>query len=153
MEVQLKFIKKVVSILATGITLVTFLISEFCTEPKGPNYIEYTDLSKFYLNIYIFCLLLLCFIHSINSTMICSIFLNRLGIITTDKGKIVLISAIFFMYFYTGSKPQKIFGIISFLSASGLLITELLINRNTSKSFVQEKKESTNNVESNTSKQ
>ena len=131
MKVSFELIKQIVAIISTGTNLGAFIVTTLCTKPKSENFVEYTDLSKFYLNIYIFCLLLLCFIHSINSTIICSLFSERLGIITSNKGKLILAIAIFTMFFCTDSTPQKLFGMISFVASLALFLAELLLNCDT----------------------
>ena len=124
MKLTLNLIKKGISIMSTGAILLTFLISILSTNTKSPNFIEYTDLSKFFLNLYMFIILALIFCHTIYPKIICSIFTKRFAIITTEKGKLILLSAILIMYFGTGSTPQKVFGIIAFLATFGLFISK-----------------------------
>ena len=133
MEMNFVLIKKIITILSTGTFLVTFIVTTLCTNTKSPNFIEYTDLSKFFLNLYIFILLLLCFGHSIYPSIICNIFTDRLGIITTDRGKTVILTSILVMYFSTESMPQKLFGMISFVSTLGLFLSDLILNCETLK--------------------
>ena len=124
MKFSIEFIKKIISILCTGTILLTFIITTLSTNKNSPNFIEYTDLSKFFLNLYIFIILALIFCHTIYPKIICSIFTKRFAIITTEKGKLILLSAILIMYFGTGSTPQKVFGIIAFLATFGLFISK-----------------------------
>ena len=133
MKLTFELIKKIVRILTTLVCLGSFIVTTLCTKTKSPNFIEYTDLSKFFLNLYILILLLLCFLDSIYPRLVCKIFSDRIGIITTDKGKIFLLSAIMTMYFSTESMPQKLFGMISFVSVLGLFLAVLLLNCETLK--------------------
>ena len=133
MKITFELIKQIISILSTSTCLGTFIITTLLTNSKSPNFIEYTDLSKFFLNLYIFILLLLCFFHSIYPPMVCKIFIDRLGIITTDRGKIVILTSILVMYFSTESLTQKLFGMISFVSTLGLFLSVLIFNCDTLK--------------------
>ena len=158
MKFSIDLIKNSITIICTGIILLTFVLTTLSTNKKSPNYIEYTDLSKFFLNLLILFLLTLIFIHSINPKYVCSIFIKRFGFISTQKGKLILLSAISLMYFGTGSLPQKIFGLISFLTTFSLFLSEYFFNCKMPKknAFVEEKtnnayKENTNTVITTTS--
>ena len=141
MQFSFDLIKKSITIICTGIILFTFIITTLSTNKNSPNYIEYTDLSKFFLNLLIFFLLTLIFSHSLNPKIVCSIFIKRFGFISTQKGKLILLSAISIMYFGTGSLPQKIFGLISFLTTFSLFLSEYFFNCKMQKknAFVDEK--------------
>ena len=133
MKMNFELIKQIITSISTGTCLVTFIVTTLCTNTKSPNFIEYTDLSKFFLNFYIFILLLICFCHAIYPKLVCSLITNRLGLIITDRGKIVLIASIIVMYFSTDSMPQKLFGMISFVAVFGLYLADLLLNCDTLK--------------------
>ena len=133
MKITFELIKQIVAIISTLVCLGAFIVTTLCTKTKNPNFIEYTDLSKFLLNLYILILLLLCFLHSISPSLVCKMFTDRIGIITTDRGKIFLLTAIMTMYFSTESMPQKLFGMISFVSVLGLFLADLLLNCETLK--------------------
>ena len=128
MKMNFELIKQIITTLSTGTCLATFIVTTLCTNTKSPNFIEYTDLSKFFLNFYIFILLLICFCHAVYPKLVCSLITNRLGIIINDRGKIVLLTSIIVMYFSTESMPQKLFGMISFVSVFGLYLADLLLN-------------------------
>ena len=133
MKITFELIKKIITSITTAVSLVTFIVTTLCTNTKSQKYIEYTDLSKFFLNFYILLLLLLCFCHSIYPKLVCKIFTDKIGIITSDRGKIVILSAIIIMYFSTESMPQKLFGMISFVAVFGLFLADLLLNCDTLK--------------------
>ena len=145
MEMNLEFIRKIILIMATGIILLNFIIMILTTNKNSPNFIEYTDLSRFFLNLYTFTLLALILGHSIYPKILCNIFTKKLGIITTVKGKIILLSSIFIMYFGTGNKPQKIFGMIAFIATFCLFLSNLFLKcknvnfGNNNNAFVEEK--------------
>ena len=133
MKIDFGLIKKIITILSTGTTFVSFIVTELCTNKKSKNYVEYTDLSKFCLNLYIFILLLLCFCHALYPKMVCFLFTNGFGIITTDRGKLYIMSLIIIMFFSTESLTQKLFGMISFVAAFALFLADLLLNCETLK--------------------
>ena len=140
MQLTSESIKKIISILATGIILLNFIITIFTTDKNSSNYLEYTDLSKFFINLYTLILLILIFCHTIYPKIICSIFSKGISIIVTEKGKIILLSAIFIMYFGTGNKPQKIFGMISFICTFGLFLSNLYCRNLKNNLFTEENK-------------
>ena len=152
MNLSFKLIKQLISILATGIILLTFIITILTTNTKSPNYIEYTELSKFLLNLYTLIILSLIFGHSVYPQMICSIISKKFAIILSEKGKIIILSSIFIMYFGTGSLPQKLFGMIAFIGTFSLFISNLFIKCkfNQTEGFTEEKK--INNFTTNNSK-
>ena len=133
MKITFELIKKITTSLATAVSLISFIVTTLCTNTRSQKYIEYTDLSKFFLNFYIFLLLLLCFCHSVYPKIVCKIFTEKIGIITSDRGKIIILSAIIIMYFSTESMPQKLFGMISFVAVFGLFLADLLLNCETLK--------------------
>ena len=133
MKLTFELIKQIITSLVTATSLVSFIVTTLCTNTKSQNFIEYTDLSKFFLNFYIFIILLLCFCLSIYPKLVCKIFTDKIGIISSDKGKIVIQTSIFIMYFSTESMPQKLFGMISFVEVFGLFLADLLLNCDTLK--------------------
>ena len=128
MKYNFPLILRIISILSTGTTFFSFIITNLCTNVKSPNFIEYTSLSKFFINFYIFVILLLCLLHSIYPQIICQILISGFGIISTTKGKIIIICIIDVMYFSTENLPQKLFGMITFVSNLALLLGNLIFN-------------------------
>ena len=133
MKINFELIKQIISTICTLTILGAFIVTELCTKTKSPKFIEYTDLLKTLLNLYIFFILSLCFFHSVYPKGVCKIFTNNLGIITTDRGKIIILSSIIIMYFSTESLPQKLFGMISFVAVFALFLADLLLNCETLK--------------------
>ena len=133
MKITFELIKQIISILSTATMFVSFIVTTLCTNKKSPKFIEYTDLSKSFLNIYIGLLLLLMLCHSINPKMVCTIFTDRIGIIASDRGKITLSILIIIMYFSTESMPQKLFGMISFVCVFALILFDFFLNCDTLK--------------------
>ena len=128
MKYNFPLILRIISILSTGTIFFSFIITNLCTNVKSPNFIEYTSLSKFFTNFYIFVILLLCLLHSIYPQIICQILISGFGIISTTKGKIIIICIIDVMYFSTENLPQKLFGMITFVSNLALLLGNLIFN-------------------------
>ena len=128
MKYNFPLILRIISILSTGTIFFSFIITNLCTNVKSPNFIEYTSLSKFFINFYIFVILLLCLLHSIYPQIICQILISGFGIISTTKGKIIIICIIDVMYFSTENLPQKLFGMITFVGNLALLLGNLIFN-------------------------
>ena len=128
MKYNFPLILRIISILSTGTIFFSFIITNLCTNVKSPNFIEYTSLSKFFINFYIFVILLLCLLHSIYPQIICQILISGFGIISPTKGKIIIICIIDVMYFSTENLPQKLFGMITFVSNLALLLGNLIFN-------------------------
>ena len=128
MKYNFPLILRIISILSIGTIFFSFIITNLCTNVKSPNFIEYTSLSKFFINFYIFVILLLCLLHSIYPQIICQILISGFGIISTTKGKIIIICIIDVMYFSTENLPKKLFGMITFVSNLALLLGNLIFN-------------------------
>ena len=53
MKISFELIKQIISILCTFSILGAFIVTELYVKTKGPTFIEYTNLFKFLLNLYI----------------------------------------------------------------------------------------------------
>ena len=127
-KINYDLILRIISILSLGTSFFSFIITTLLTNTKSPNFIEYTDLSRFFLNLYIFIILLLCLVHSVYPSILCTIITESLSIITTIKGKIILSLAIDVMFYSTESLPQKLFGMITFVCVLALFLGDLVLN-------------------------
>ena len=127
-KINYDLILRIISILSLGTSFFSFIITTLLTNTKSPNFIEYTDLSRFFLNLYIFLILLLCLVHSVYPSILCTIITESLSIITTIKGKIILSLAIDVMFYSTESLPQKLFGMITFVCVLALFLGDLVLN-------------------------
>ena len=145
MEFNFELIKRVISIISTGVIFLTFIIATLSTNKNNVNFIEYTDLSKLFINFYTAIVLLLIFLHSINPKYMLNIIEKNFGIVYHKNGKLIVLSAIFISYFGTGSLPQKNFGMISFFATFILFLSEYFLKSKDSKrtSFVEEKNSNT----------
>ena len=128
MKIDFDLILRIISILSLGTSFFSFIVTTLVTNTKSPNFIEYTDLSKFFLNLYVFLILLICLIHSIYPKIVFTFITEGFGIITSIKGKIILSLAIDIMYYSTDNLPQKLFGMISFVSVLALFLGDLVLN-------------------------
>ena len=127
-KINYDLILRIISILSLGTSFFSFIITTLLTNTKNPDFIEYTDLSRFFLNLYIFLILLLCLVHSVYPSILCPFITESLSIITTIKGKIILSLAIDVMFYSTESLPQKLFGMITFVSVLALFLGDLVLN-------------------------
>ena len=128
MKIDFDLILRIISILSLGTSFFSFIVTTLVTNTKSPNFIEYTDLSKFFLNLYVFLILLIFLIHSIYPKIVFTFITEGFGIITSIKGKIILSLAIDIMYYSTDNLPQKLFGMISFVSVLALFLGDLVLN-------------------------
>ena len=128
MKYNFPFILRIISIISIGTSFISFIVITLCTNVKSPNFIEYTSVSKFFLNLYILILLLLSLIHSIYPKIVCQMMTSGLSITTTYRGKIILLCVVDVMYLSTDNLPQKLFGMITFVCALALLLGNLVFN-------------------------
>ena len=146
MKINYDLILRIISILSIGTSLFSFIVTTLITKTKSPKFIEYTDLPKFFLNFYVFLILLLCFLDSVYPNLICHTITHSFGIIKTIRGKIILSGLIDVMYYSTDNLPQKLFGMISFVSVLALLLGYLVLNCEILKQkAVEENSENNNN--------
>ena len=127
-KINFDLILRIISVLSLGTSFFSFIVTELVTNTKSPNFIEYTDLSRFFLNLYILLIYLLCLVHSVYPSILCPIITESLSIITTIKGKIILSLAIDIMFFSTESLPQKLFGMITFICVLALFLGDIVFN-------------------------
>ena len=119
-------IKRKIQILVFSLNLITFIIITSCTINSNENYIEYTNLSKIFSNIYIILTLLVLLIHSISSKLICKFISEDFSFLTNDIGKIISNLSIGILFWSSNNTPHVIFGIINFISSIALSISEFI---------------------------
>ena len=147
MKINYDLILRIISILSVGTSFFSFIVTTLVTNTKSPNFIEYTDLSKFFLNFYIFLILLLCLLDSLNLNFFCTTITHSFGIISTIKGKMILMGTIDVMYYSTDSLPQKLFGMITFICVLALLLADQVLNCKILKQkAIDENNENNNNI-------
>ena len=144
-------IKRKIQILVFSLNLITFIIITSCTINSNENYIEYTNLSKIFSNIYIILTLLVLLIHSISSKLICKFISEDFSFLTNDIGKIISNLSIGILFWSSNNTPHVIFGIINFISSIALSISEFIFQFNIVKfiHFDTESNEENKNEEAN----
>ena len=121
-------VKRKIQIVIISLNLISFIIISFYINDKNTNYLEYTDLPKFCTNTYIIILLLLVLIHSIYPNFICKIISENLNILTSSKGKIIIILSIGIQFWTSNNNLHVIFAIINFISSFILILCEFIFD-------------------------
>jgi hypothetical protein len=119
-------IKRKIQILIFSLNLIAFIIIASYTTNNNENYVEYTNLSKIFSNIYIILTLLILLIHSISSKLICEFISEDFSFLTNDIGKIIINLSIGVLFWSSNNTPHVIFGIINFISSIALFISEFI---------------------------
>ena len=120
------FIKKIIQTLVFALNLISFTIMILLIDYKKNNYRKYTNLSKFFLNFYIFSILFILLLHSIYPKILCSAFTYNFPIITKDIGKMIINLSIGILYWSSNNNPHVIFVIINFVSSFALFLCEFI---------------------------
>ena len=105
------------------ISIFTIILS---TEIKTNNHKEYTGVSHFFLNLYIIIIFILLLGHSLYPRFKPTIINTYFKFILINKGKIIIIFLISFIYRYSKSIPHYILGILLFISSLLLFIFEFI---------------------------
>lgn len=130
MKITFDLIRKVYLILASLTNLVTFIVVILCTSPSYKYFIEYTTLSRFFINLYTLMLLLILFLHTIYPKVLCGIIVKNMSFLSYNKGKIAIHFILSTMYWSTDHIPHFLFAAISFVSTLGMLIFEIIFDCN-----------------------
>lgn len=125
MAITFQQFKRFFEIAAFGLNLFVFIISIICTKKDNENFIEYTDLSKFFISLYVFLMILLILLHEIKPSIICSIFSKNIGVITSSRGKIIITFLIAGIYWTPDFTPQLAYSLIVFASTIFLLAIQV----------------------------
>ena len=105
------------------ISIFTIILS---TEIKANNHQEYTGVSHFFLNIYILIIFILLLGHSLFPRLKPTIINKYFKIILINRGKIIIIVLISFIFRFSKSMPHYILGILLFISSLLLFIIEFI---------------------------
>ena len=124
MNTCFSFIKNKIRIILITLNFVTFIIITTIMNKNSDDYNEYSTLSKYCSNCYIFIILLISLIHSINPKLICKMISHNLGILVCDKGKIIINLSLGILYLNNKNTPQLIFSITNFITSFGLFLCE-----------------------------
>lgn len=110
------------------INLICFLMIPFRVNSKDVNYVEYTSLSKSISNCYIIIILLIMLIHSIFPKMMLFGIKENLSILTSDRGKLVLIITIGILFWTSDNKIHTFFTVINFITFFALFLCEFIFD-------------------------
>ena len=126
MKVDYPIIKKYLQIIVFSLNLFIFLLVLFTTNSNNKNYKEYTSMVKFFLWLYV----MLIYTFLIMITIYPGLLYFRLKkgflFVFTDKGKIIISYSICLIYWFSRNKPQLVYGIISTITTTLLLIYEFI---------------------------
>ena len=126
MKVDYPIIKKYLQIIVFSLNLFIFLLALFTTNSNNKNYKEYTSMVKFFLWLYV----MLIYTFLIMITIYPGLLYFRLKkgflFVFTDKGKIIISYSICLIYWFARNKPQLVYGIISTITTTLLLIYEFI---------------------------
>ena len=121
-------IKRRIQIVIISLNLISFIIITILINNKKRNYNEYTNLSRFFSNLYIIIILLILLVDSITPKCIPNIFSENISILTKSKGKISIIISIGCLFWTSNNFPHVLFGVINFISVFILILCEFIFD-------------------------
>ena len=139
MKVDYPKIKKFLQIGIFSIDILVFLLVIFSTNSSSDKYKEYTNLSKFFLDLYIIAIYSILIIVTIMPALIYFRIKKYILFIFTDKGKVIISFAISLIYWFARNKPQLVLGIILTLNSIILLIYEFIFHFTKVETFLNSK--------------
>ena len=126
MKIDYPKIKKYLQIAIFSLNLFVFLLVLFTTNSKSKNYKEYTGVVKFFLWLYIILIYAFLIVITIYPGLLYFKLKKYFLFAFTDKGKIILSYSICLIFWFAKNKPQLVFGIISTICTTILLIYEFI---------------------------
>ena len=139
MRVNYPKIKKFLQIGVFSFNLLIYLLVLFSTNSKNKNYKEYTGASKFFLGFYILVINSFLIVISIFPAMLYIKMKRYFLFAFEDKGKIVLSYSICLIYWFARNKPQLVYGIISTITTTILLLYEFIFYFQKVENFINSK--------------
>ena len=139
MKLDYPKIKKFFQIGIFSFNLLVNLICLFSTNSKNKNYKEYTGIVKFFLYLYIMAIYGFLIMITIYPFLLYHKMKKHLLFVFTDKGKIIISYLISFIFLFSRNKPQLIFGILSTISTTILLIYEFIFYFQKVENFLNDK--------------
>ena len=121
-------IKKILQIGIFAIDLLVFLLVIFTTNSSSEKYKEYTDSSKFFLDIYIIGIYAILILITIYPRLIYYRIKRHILFVFTDKGKVIISFGISLIYWFAKNKPQFVLGFILTITSLVLLIYEFIFH-------------------------
>ena len=139
MRVDYPKIKKFLQIGVFSFNLLIYLLVLFSTNSKNKNYKEYTGASKFFLGFYILVINSFLIVISIFPAMLYIKMKRYFLFAFEDKGKIILSYSICLIYWFARNKPQLVYGIISTITKTILLLYEFIFYFQKVENFINSK--------------
>ena len=139
MRVDYPKIKKFLQIGVFSFNLLIYLLVLFSTNSKNKNYKEYTGASKFFLGFYILVINSFLIVISIFPAMLYIKMKRYFLFAFEDKGKIILSYSICLIYWFARNKPQLVYGIISTITTTILLLYEFIFYFQKVENFINSK--------------
>ena len=139
MRVDYPKIKKFLQIGVFSFNLLIYLLVLFTTNSKNKNYKEYTGASKFFLGFYILVINSFLIAISIFPAMLYMKMKRYFLIAFEDKGKIILSYSICLVYWFARNKPQLVYGILSTITTTILLLYEFIFYFQKVENFINSK--------------
>ena len=139
MRVDYPKIKKFLQIGVFSFNLLTYLLVLFTTNSKNKNYKEYTGASKFFLGFYILVINSFLIVISIFPAMLYMKMKRYFLFAFEDKGKIILSYSVCLVYWFTRNKPQLVYGILSTITTTILLLYEFIFYFQKVENFINSK--------------
>jgi hypothetical protein len=143
--VDLEQIHELVTKFIYCLDLFYFLCLVLFLNTKAENYKSFTNVSKFFLNIYIFGLFTLIIIHNVAPGILCKIFTNNFKAFTRTYGKVIITSVIALIYIGSSNTSECFFGILVIISNIAILALNFMINKNVDNSDRQNMSKHENN--------
>ena len=139
MRVDYPKIKKFLQIGVFSFNLLIYLLVLFTTNSKNKNYKEYTGVSKFFLGFYILVINSFLIAISIFPAMLYMKMKRYFLFAFEDKGKIILSYSICLVYWFARNKPQLVYGILSTITTTILLLYEFIFYFQKVENFINSK--------------
>ena len=128
MKLDYPKIKKFLQIGIFSIDLLVFLLVLFSTNSSSEKYKEYTDSSKFFLDLYIIGIYVILILVTIYPRLIFYRIKRYILFVFTDKGKVIISFCLSLIYWFAKNKPQFVLGFILTITSIVLLIYEFIFH-------------------------
>ena len=139
MKVDYPKIKKFLQIGVFSFNLLIYLLVLFSTNSKNKNYKEYTGVSKFFLGFYILVMNSFLIVITIYPAMLYLKMKRYFLFVFEDKGKIIISYSICLVYWFARNKPQLVYGILSTITTTILLLYEFIFYFQKVENFINSK--------------
>ena len=139
MRVDYPKIKKFLQIGVFSFNLLIYLLVLFSTNSKNKNYKEYTGASKFVLGFFILVMNSFLIVITIYPAMLYLKMKKYFLFAFEDKGKIIISYSICLVYWFARNKPQLVYGILSTITTTILLLYEFIFYFQKVENFINSK--------------